>query len=53
MMAYALGASWFDRRLNHDGSEDDRFPLGPAALHKLCRDLKATHECMKYKSEEI
>jgi len=54
--AYALGAEWIERHFTKDRTwkgTDHAASLEPAGLGKLCRDLKATHTAMSYKSTEI
>lgn len=54
--AFALGASWFERHFTKDRTwkgTDHAASLESAGMQKVCRDLKATYECMTYKSEEI
>jgi len=54
--AYALGAQWVERHFTADRTwkgTDHAASLEPAGLAKLCRDLKATHTAMSYKSSEI
>merc|ERR1711881_12134 len=54
--AYALGAQWFERHFTKDRTwkgTDHAASLEPTGLQKLCRDLKATHQCMTYKNQEI
>jgi len=54
--AYTLGAEWNERHFTKDRTwkgTDHAASLEPAGLSKLCRDLKAVHTAMTYKSEEI
>jgi len=56
MAAYALGAEWNERHFTKDRTwkgTDHAASLEPVGLGKLCRDLKAIHTCMTYKSEEV
>ena len=49
--AYALGASWFERRFAKVAL-DHAVSLGPTGLQRVCHDLIAIHGCMTYKTEE-
>jgi N-acetylneuraminate synthase len=54
--AYALGAEWNERHFTKDRTwkgTDHAASLEPAGLTKLCRDLKACHTAMSYKSTDI
>merc|ERR1719171_2742885 len=54
--AYALGAVWNERHFTKDRTwkgTDHAASLEPAGLTKLCRDLKACHTAMSYKSTDI
>merc|ERR1712186_74548 len=54
--AYTLGAEWIERHFTKDRTwkgTDHAASLEPAGLSKLCRDLKAVHTSMSYKSEEV
>lgn len=54
--AYAMGAEWNERHFTKDRTwkgTDHAASLETAGLAKLCRDLKAVHTCMTYKSEEV
>jgi len=54
--AYTLGAQWNERHFTKDRTwkgTDHAASLEPAGLTKLCRDLKAVHTAMSYKSEEV
>merc|ERR1719515_442640 len=54
--AYALGAEWNERHFTKDRTwkgTDHAASLEPAGLSKMCRDLKAIHTSMTYKSEDI
>jgi N-acetylneuraminate synthase len=54
--AYAMGAEWNERHFTKDRTwkgTDHAASLEPAGLTKLCRDLKAVHTAMTYKSTEI
>jgi len=56
MAAYAMGAQWNERHFTKDRTwkgTDHAASLEPAGLTKLCRDLKAVHTAMTYKSTEI
>merc|ERR1711941_61965 len=56
MAAYTLGAQWNERHFTKDRTwkgTDHAASLEVAGLSKLCRDLKAVHTAMTYKSEEI
>lgn len=56
MAAYTLGAEWNERHFTKDRTwkgTDHAASLEPPGLTKLCRDLKAIHTAMSYKSEEI
>ena len=52
--AYTLGASWIERHFTLDRTwkgTDQAASLEPTGLQKLCRDLKAVHKSLSYKSE--
>jgi len=54
--AYALGAQWIERHFTQDRTwkgTDHAASLEPAGLGKLIRNLKATHESLNYKSDDI
>jgi len=54
--AYTMGAQWNERHFTKDRTwkgTDHAASLEPAGLSKLCRDLKAVHTAMSYKSEEV
>lgn len=54
--AFALGAEWNERHFTKDRTwkgTDHAASLEPAGLSKMCRDLKAIHTSMTYKSEDI
>lgn len=54
--AYALGATWIERHFTKDRTwkgTDHAASLEPAGMKKLCRDLRATYEALKYKQQEI
>merc|ERR1712227_812454 len=54
--AYAMGAEWNERHFTKDRTwkgTDHAASLEPAGLTKLCRDLKAIHTSMTYKSEDV
>jgi len=54
--AYTLGAQWNERHFTKDRTwkgTDHAASLEPAGLGKLCRDLKAVHTALSYKSEDI
>jgi N-acetylneuraminate synthase len=54
--AYTMGAQWNERHFTKDRTwkgTDHAASLEPAGLGKLCRDLKAIHTAMTYKSTEI
>merc|ERR1712050_314611 len=54
--AYTLGAQWNERHFTKDRTwkgTDHAASLEPAGLGKLCRDLKAVHTAMTYKSTDI
>lgn len=54
--AYAMGAQWNERHFTKDRTwkgTDHAASLEPAGLGKLCRDLKAVHTALTYKSEEV
>eukprot|EP00929_Paragymnodinium_shiwhaense_P004973 TRINITY_DN1062_c0_g2_i1.p2 TRINITY_DN1062_c0_g2~~TRINITY_DN1062_c0_g2_i1.p2 ORF type:complete len:311 (-),score=119.48 TRINITY_DN1062_c0_g2_i1:188-1120(-) len=56
MAAYTLGAEWNERHFTKDRTwkgTDHAASLEPAGLSKLCRDLKAVHTAMSYKTQEI
>lgn len=54
--AYTLGARIIERHFTKDRTwkgTDHGASLEPQGLSKLCRDLKATHQALTYKSSEI
>jgi len=54
--AYTLGAQWIYRHFTKDRTwkvTDHAASLEPAGLSKLVRDLKATHDSLRYKDHEI
>jgi len=54
--AYALGAVWIERHFTKDRTwkgTDHAASLEPNGLKRLCRDLKACHTAMSYKSSDI
>jgi N-acetylneuraminate synthase len=54
--AIALGAVWVERHFTKDCTwkgTDHGASLEPDDLKKLCDDLKATHQAMTYKGEEV
>merc|ERR1711920_174799 len=54
--AYTLGAEWNERHFTKDRTwkgTDHAASLEFAGLNKLCRDLKAVHTAMTYKSSDI
>jgi len=54
--AYALGATWVERHFTLDRTwkgTDHSASLEPTGLHKLARDLKATHKALNYKQSDI
>ena len=54
--AYAMGATWNERHFTKDRTwkgTDHAASLEPAGMSKLCRDLKATWQCMTVKESEI
>jgi N-acetylneuraminate synthase len=54
--AYTLGANWVERHFTKDRTwkgTDHSASLEPAGMKKLCRDLKATYEALKFKESEI
>ena len=54
--AYAMGATWNERHFTKDRTwkgTDHAASLEPAGMTKLCRDLKATWQCMTLKSTDI
>merc|ERR1712050_670033 len=54
--AYTLGAEWVERHFTKDRTwkgTDHAASLEFAGLNKLCRDLKAVHTAMTYKSSDI
>ncbi|MBB3699810.1 N-acetylneuraminate synthase family protein [Flammeovirga yaeyamensis] len=56
MAAYTLGASWVERHFTKDRTwkgTDHAASLEVTGLMKLCRDLKATHQALNFKKEEI
>jgi len=56
LVAYGLGAQWFERHFTKDRTwkgTDHAASLEPAGLGKLCRDLKNAYTAMSYKKEDI
>lgn len=56
MAAYTMGAEWNERHFTKDRTwkgTDHAASLEPEGLKKLCRDLKAVHTCMTFKSQDI
>eukprot|EP00927_Polykrikos_kofoidii_P003886 TRINITY_DN1155_c0_g1_i4.p1 TRINITY_DN1155_c0_g1~~TRINITY_DN1155_c0_g1_i4.p1 ORF type:complete len:318 (-),score=43.47 TRINITY_DN1155_c0_g1_i4:77-1030(-) len=54
--AYTLGAEWNERHFTKDRTwkgTDHAASLEPGGLNKLCRDLKAVHAALSYKSTDI
>jgi len=54
--AYALGATWNERHFTKDRTwkgTDHAASLEPAGMAKLCRDLKATWQCMTTKQSDV
>lgn len=54
--AYTLGASWVERHFTQDRTwkgTDHAASLEPTGLRKLCRNLKATHQSLRYKESDI
>ena len=54
--AYALGAHWIERHFTKDRTwkgTDHAASLEPAGLQKLCRDLNATHQALRFKESDI
>jgi len=52
--AYTLGSSYIERHFTLDRTwkgTDQAASLEPTGLQKLCRDLKAVHKSLSYKSE--
>lgn len=56
MAAYTLGANVIERHFTLDRTwkgTDHAASLEPMGLRKLCRDLRATHKALAYKSQDI
>merc|ERR1719158_421716 len=56
LAAYALGATWNERHFTKDRTwkgTDHAASLEPEGLRRLCRDLKAAHQCMRFKRSEV
>ena len=54
--AYTLGATWVERHFTQDRTwkgTDHAASLEPTGLRKLCRNLKATHQSLRYKESDI
>ena len=54
--SYALGANWIERHFTLDRTfkgTDHIASLEPTGLRKLCRDLHATKQSLKYKDSDI
>jgi N-acetylneuraminate synthase len=54
--ALALGAEWFERHFTLDRTwrgTDQAASLEPDGLRRLCRDLRAVSESLRFKSQEI
>ncbi len=54
--AYTLGAEWVERHFTLDRTwkgTDHAASLEPTGLSKLCRDLKAAHKALNFKSKDI
>ena len=54
--AYTLGATWIERHFTLDRTwkgTDHAASLEPTGLRRLSRDLKATHQALRYKDVEI
>ena len=54
--SYVLGANWIERHFTLDRTfkgTDHIASLEPTGLRKLCRDLHATKQSLKYKNSDI
>ena len=54
--SYTLGANWIERHFTLDRTfkgTDHIASLEPTGLRKLCRDLHATKQSLKYKDSDI
>ena len=54
--AFTLGATWVERHFTQDRTwkgTDHAASLEPTGLRKLCRNLKATHQSLRYKESDI
>ena len=56
MAAYSLGASWIERHFTLDRTAkgtDNAASLEPMGLQKLCRDLNACYDSLRYKNVDF
>ncbi|MDP0500778.1 MAG: N-acetylneuraminate synthase family protein [Verrucomicrobiota bacterium JB022] len=53
---YTLGAEWIERHYTLDRTwkgTDHAASLEPDGIRRLCRDLRATHQALTYKKQEV